>query len=123
MGPTFASDLGLVLGWENPYLVPFLHAGGFVAEPLDRAPVHVHLRNDDGTTRLRTLDESRGVGIVVTAGVRVPLQTEDPHVRVSVLAAFVFTGVWGAELSAPNDFLLLGGTGGLEVAFEPSGLR
>ena len=68
-GPFLSPDLGIVLAYENPYVVPFLTLSGYVSIPLDAQEV------DIGVSEMSdySVTPSTTVGILGTAGLRVPI--------------------------------------------------
>ena len=118
VGPIFAADLGLVLGWENSVhaaLVPFLSVASVWSEPLDRTPLRIYTASSD---TWEPLTETRSVGFHATLGLRAPMRTDDPRTRVSLVVVFGVTQLWGVDLPGTPHVGVLGGAGMLEVAFD-----
>jgi hypothetical protein len=71
-GGFISPDLGLILGYENRYLVPFFSARGFLSQPL--AARSVDLGEDDGQRQFSTPSTTWGTSAAL--GVRIPLLHE-----------------------------------------------
>lgn len=70
-GPFVSPDVGAVLAWENPYLVPFASVNGFVSEPLDARPVDVSTHEEGVGTNVQTASTTWGA--TVTGGLKWPI--------------------------------------------------
>lgn len=92
-GGFFAPDVGLLVGYENPYLVPFLGIDGGVSVPLFPRNVDVSLPDEGPRT---FFDRPKLTWLAgAHAGLRLPLSCE-----------------WSALVAAAFDYLLDGETPG-----------
>ena len=108
-GGFISPDLGVVVGYENRYLIPFLSVRGYLSQPL--AARRVDLGEDEGTRRFST--PSTTVGVAVSSGLRIPLR----HMLERVNPAFLL-GAWGVYMiSREGREFYLSPTASFEWAF------
>jgi len=81
-GGVFGSaDAGLVLGWVNPYLVPYVGVSGVASVPITSADVDITRAGDDD----RVIDHPvTSFGAGVTAGLALPVGPSGALVHVGV---------------------------------------
>jgi hypothetical protein len=70
-GPFFSPDLGLILGWQNPYVEPFTSVRWLASVPLDAQEVDTTVADSDIGTHVGRPQLTGGLGW--TAGLRVAL--------------------------------------------------
>ncbi|MFO0747450.1 MAG: hypothetical protein U1F43_17565 [Myxococcota bacterium] len=81
-GGTFgASDLGLVLGWENPYATPFVGLSGMVSLPFSSRTVDIS--NPDDETPVTDHPVTSG-GVALTLGLAVHIGPSDAMLNLGV---------------------------------------
>jgi hypothetical protein len=92
----FGADVGLILGWENPYLVPFVGArAGFVV-PTSPRPVNDGATCDGCTAVFNT--PGPNFAVAATAGLRLPLPFRQPATPgFALIAAYEFLEVIDAQ--------------------------
>jgi hypothetical protein len=59
-GQFISPDVGVVAAFENPYLVPFVSANGFVSEPINAQPVDVSNKDQGEGTKVMTAKTTWG---------------------------------------------------------------
>lgn len=101
-----SADVGLVVGYENRYVVPFVHGGGFASLPLNPKEVNLTAPDDDDE-HFDTPEKT--VGLSFGAGLRVPLA----HDTTSLLVGLSSTQVWDSD--SDNGFMSF--SGGIETSF------
>ena len=109
-GGAFATaDLGVIVGYENPIIVPFLSVAGLVSVPLTRHEVDI-TRADAEPGDPAVLDTpNTTLGARVGFGVRVPVEGAD----LSVGAAFLFL----ADATRDEDLGFTGASASLGARF------
>jgi len=79
----FASaDAGLLLGYENRYVSPFVGAVLHLGTPLSTPSVRIDRHEDDGSISTRYREAYRSIGWVGSAGLRIPFgghRLHEPH--------------------------------------------
>lgn len=106
-GGSYSSvDAGAIVGYENRYVVPFLHGGAFASVPL--APKEVNVTSPGDEAEHFDTPENTA-GLTLGAGVRVPLAID----ATSILVGVSHTHLWDND--SDNGFLSL--TGGVETSF------
>lgn len=84
VGGSVSPDLGIVAGFENTYLVPFLGASAFVSQPIAPSAIDMSLEDEEPGTRMRTPKFTHGV--MLSGGLKLPLEVKRHWQRVNVLA-------------------------------------
>ena len=98
-GSYLSADFGAVVGYENKYVVPFVSASAFGSVPLNPRTVNTTIPADTETFE----DTPRStVGLVIGAGLKVPIQTS------AVLVGFTNTQLRDSDSS--DSFMSLGAT-------------
>jgi hypothetical protein len=104
-GGLFSPDLGPIVAWENPVLVPFLGLRGFISLPIDPQWVSYDSGDDLMVDRPRTT-----YGWTLTPGLRLPLGPRaEPRASLLIGAQvtevadeddreFFYTGTLGSEV-------------------------
>lgn len=87
-GGFIGPDLGLILGYENRYFVPFFSLRGFFSQPLGARTVDLGL--DGGNRRVSRPDTTLGSSVAL--GFRIPLLHEEELVH-SVAVGVTATGL------------------------------
>lgn len=114
-GGFLSPDVGVIFGFENPHVVPFVSLRGFLSQPI--AARDVTIPDSDGDLTLRP-DLTLGFGF--TTGIRIPFgQWFDARNR----RAAALVGIGGTYLNDPNrrtpdedDYVFLFGlNAGLEI--------
>lgn len=67
-GGFISPDLGAVVGYENPYVVPFLSGRAFTSQPLGARSIY--LGSDDGTPRYSKPQTTYGLGAGIGLRIR-----------------------------------------------------
>lgn len=88
-GGFVSPDAGAVASWENPYVVPFVSARGYLSQPVGASAVD--LRGANEGERYNRPPELT-VGLNLAAGVRVPLGPRHEEAG-AIGAAFGLTGM------------------------------
>ena len=91
-GGFVSPDIGLVVGYENPYIVPFIEGRAFISQPIGARSLYVG--QDDGETRYTKPQTTWG--LAAGLGLRVPLQHVEP-VGHSLLLGVSLTDVFDRE--------------------------
>ncbi|MCP4448559.1 MAG: hypothetical protein GY811_24965 [Myxococcales bacterium] len=95
-----SADVGVIFGYENRYLVPFVSLGGYASVPLNPREVDVTREGDED----QFLDKpEKTVGATLGAGLRVPLA----HKATSILVGLSHTTVWDND--SDNGFMSFAG--------------
>lgn len=113
-GHFFSPDVGVVLGYENEHLVPFMSFRTTVSLPIDPQEVDTTAVGSDGEPELDTPKVTGGLSW--TAGLRLPLPVADPEhqgVRGSVVLGIGMTHLYDGD----DDANLIGVGGGGELVF------
>jgi hypothetical protein len=105
-------DLGAIIAFENPYLVPFAAARGFVSLPISAESVLLGYDDEEDTDQPITDSPKLTVGASLSGGLRVPLRRPGEE-RGSFLFGVSFTTMADAD----DDMSLSGVATGLEVVF------
>jgi hypothetical protein len=109
-GQFLSPDVGLVVAYENPYVVPFASVDGFVSEPINAQPVDVSTKDEGVGTNVMTA--SRTWGATFASGLKVPIQAGG-----STVSPFI-----GATRSVmtdgDEDVDVFGASLGIDVTFE-----
>ncbi|QDG53946.1 hypothetical protein FIV42_25345 [Persicimonas caeni] len=71
-GQHISPDVGLVVAYENPYVVPFASVDGFVSEPINAQPIDVSSEREGLGTNIMTAQ--RTWGATFAGGVKVPIE-------------------------------------------------
>jgi hypothetical protein len=109
-GGFISPDLGAILAYENPYIVPFLAVRGSFSQPFDAQPVVV--QTGPGVSPPFTWIAG-GIG-----GIRIPIGWCAPRtceVASSLLGGLGYTEFWYAGPNSPQGVFSVGGAA--EVAF------
>ncbi len=101
-----SADVGAVIGYENPWVVPFIHGGGFASIPIKPKEVNLTSPGDEDQ-HFDTAEKT--VGLSLGAGLRVPLALNST----SILVGLSHTHVWDND--SDNGFMSL--SGGVETSF------
>lgn len=110
MGGFLAPDLALIVGWENPYFVPFVTEDITLSLPFAPQPIDVG-EDDDGTDLLDSPNMTLHVS--TTGGFKVPLGGwETGHAPVSLIGTLTYD--WAVDKDENDTFFAIGG--GVEVA-------
>jgi hypothetical protein len=108
-GGFFSPDIGAIVAYENPYLVPFLAVRGSISQPIAAQPVNTTGVGD--TMTYVSIPELTWI-YRGTVGLRIPLW---PHERVSGSI------IGGVGITMLNDRVenagYLSASGGAEVVF------
>lgn len=110
-GGTYLSpDVGVIAGYENPYVVPFISLRGYVSVPLEsRTVVYI---NEDGTSMPDRPETT--LGLALGLGVRVPVGDDAPgSTHGSITAGLGVLSMRGGASSGSFSNAQLGG----EVVF------
>jgi hypothetical protein len=109
-GQFVSPDVGVVMAYENPYVVPFVSVDGYVSEPINAQPVDVSLNEDGVGTNIQTA--SRTWGATFAGGLEVPIQ-----VGGSTISPFL--GLHRTVLTDGEDNAdVLGANLGVDMTFE-----
>ncbi len=96
-GAFFSPDMGGVVAWENPYLVPFFSLRGFLSLPIAARAVDTSKADNPPGTQINT--PSNTIGLNLTLGLRVPIgRCDDPRaVCGSIAGGLGFAGAGRLE--------------------------
>ncbi len=109
-GQFIAPDLGIVLAYENPYLIPFANVSGFLSQPLNAKAVDISYGDDPVGTKVQTPDTTWGA--TWTLGLKLPLS------NVSGIPFSPYFGITGAALwDDKEDTRVAGFSGGIDATF------
>jgi hypothetical protein len=109
----FASpDLGAIIAFENPYLVPFAALRGYLSVPIAPQSVLLGYDYDEDPDEPITDSPKLTAGMSITGGLRVPLRRRDEE-RGSFLLGVAVTEMADED----NHIGLSGAVAGLEVVF------
>lgn len=108
-GGFFSPDLGVVAGYENRYLVPFVSLEGVLSVPIDPQPVDTSAVDDEPGTHVDT--PALSYGARASLGVRVPVSLGN-GTPASLYLAYGHLHLWDAD---GED-----GYGGFAAGFEAS---
>jgi hypothetical protein len=109
-GQFISPDVGLVVAFENRYVVPFASVDGFVSEPINPRPVDISSKDDGLGTNIQTA--SRTWGATFAGGLKVPIQSGGSTVSPLLgLSRSVLT-----DGEANTD--IVGASLGVDVTFE-----
>lgn len=113
-GAFAGGDLGLVLAYENPYVIPFFAARMQLSVPIDPQTETLLDHNGSGTTTT-FLSPNATFWFQPSTGIRVPLCWEDgcDGTRVSLVVAVAWTEI--LQVNAPHDGGSIGFQGGIVV--------
>lgn len=78
-GSFSAPDLGLIVGYENPYFVPWTAFRGFVSLPIDANRVVVTQTDSEGAVEEFVLTPPGTAGWQLSTGFRIPIPVASPH--------------------------------------------
>ena len=119
-GGLFVSpDLGLTVGYDNPYVVPFARIDGWLSVPLASSEQDVIIDDTtDGEPVWGTQSPVTTRGYMLRFGVRVPLRHEDHHPTVPSLGCVLG---WGELADSTQNTTVFEGSCGLMVEFPVSG--
>ncbi len=109
-GLYIAPDLGIVVAFENPYVIPYGNLSGFVSQPVDAKAIDVSKEDEGVGTNIQTPELT--YGFTWAGGVRVPLYLHT-GLPVAPYLGFGGTVLRDSEESAQ----MFGVTGGIDVAF------
>lgn len=108
-GKFISPDVGLVLAFENPYLVPFASIDGFVSQPIDARPVDISTTDEGAGTHVAKAQ--RTWGATAAAGLKVPIDIG--RSRVAPYAGMSLTRMTDGE--EPTG--VIGASAGVDVTF------
>lgn len=110
-GQFIAPDLGIVLAYENQYLIPYANVSAFLSQPLNAKPVDISYSDDDSAKPLiQTPDTTWGA--TWTLGVKLPLT------NVAGLPFAPYFGLTGVALwDDTKNTRVAGFSGGIDVTF------
>jgi hypothetical protein len=113
-GAFMGGDLGVIVAYENPYVVPFFAARMQLSLPVNGQTETFVSMQSDGSDMITLLRPTTTVYFQPSTGIRIPLCTETScdGVRVSLTAAFAWT--WAIVVDQHNGDSL-GGQGGIQV--------
>jgi hypothetical protein len=116
-GGAFATpDVGLTASYDNPYLVPFAAARGFLSLPFARTNVRIYdtYEGDEGGEYLRSLKPKFTYGHQLALGLRLKMhQAQDPRPYPTLACAVTGTGLYDDEESEG----VFGAACGMDVTF------
>lgn len=99
-----APDLGVIVGYENPYFVPWTAFRGFVSLPIDANRVVVTQTDSDGTVESFVLTPPSTAGWQLSTGFRVPIPVASGQEESVVRRVDLHAGVGLGHLySLEND--------------------
>jgi len=111
-GAFTGSDLGIILAYENPYLIPFFAARMQLSVPLN-AQTETIVDSSNMSSALLTPNTT--LWLQPSTGVRIPLCWNDgcDGTRVSITLAVAWTSI--VQAGAPHDGSVVGFEGGLTI--------
>ncbi|UJR86735.1 hypothetical protein [Sandaracinus amylolyticus] len=122
-GPFVAPDIGVIFAYENPYVVPWGAARGFVSVPVDPSTVRVTRPNGE-EIEVFDLTPPNTAGWQLSTGIRIPFVVDpDPlrprrGTRVDFHIGGAYTRLHG--LDGENELGLLQVEAGVEIVIDPS---
>jgi hypothetical protein len=121
-GQYVGTDLGLVFGWDNPYVVPFLSGGAYASFPFNTKVVMFFNENSGNNTNGTTVDADNletTYGVEAGAGLKVYLLNKNRRNPNKVSLGLFGVGkitVLRAEYHSDVETPISGG-GGIELEF------
>lgn len=114
-GAFMGGDLGVILAYENPYVVPFFAARMQLSQPIHGQTERLVTMQSDGTDMITLLSPTTTFWFQPSTGVRIPICTDSAcdGVRVSLTAAFAWT--FAVVVDQPHNGDALGGEAGLQI--------
>lgn len=117
-GAYVAPDAGLIVAYENPYVVPWAALRGFVSVPVEPQAVTLVRRHDDGTSETFVLVPPNTAGWQVSTGVRIPVSLDRARgLSLNVLAGGAYAALYGLDGQDSHGVWQL--EGGLELVVGP----
>lgn len=115
-GAFVSPDAGLILAYENPYLVPWAAIRGFVSVPIGPSTVTVSEPNADGPPTLYMLVPPNTIGWQASTGVRLPIPLEEPGLGLDLLGGVGLMGLYSLE--GPQAWYVVQGSLALRFRFD-----
>lgn len=113
-GGFIAPDAGVILAYENPYLVPWAAVRGTISVPVDPSSAVV----SQGTADPFVLVPPNTAGVQVSTGVRVPVSIDEERgVRLNLLGGVAFSYLSGLDGHGQHGFWQ--SEFGIELVLDP----
>jgi hypothetical protein len=118
-GAFIAPDAGLIVGYENPYVVPWIALRGWVSVPVDAQSVTVTQDDGgDGMPDVFVLVPPNTAGWQLSTGVRIPVSIDTERgLGMNVLVGGGYARLHGLDGQNEHGFWQL--EGGLELVVDP----